>query len=162
MGVTSVKAKWENLNNRERLMLCVGTFCVVCYLMYAAIYAPLTKAVHEKAKQLVEKQETLAWMQQAKIQYHGNHKALTTVTSSKLLAILSKQLETSSFQRFPYHLQQVSAGDIQVVFEQVPYTPLMAWFKRLNETYAIVIKQFNAERISPAGLVRLTVVIAAS
>ena len=162
MGVTFVRAYWESLNNRERLMLSVGVVCLVCYLLYAALYAPLTKAVHEKNNQLVEKQETLAWMKQAKTQYHGNHKTLTTVSSSKLLTILSKQLETSSFQRFPYHLQQVSAGDIQLVFEQVPYTPFMAWFKRLNETYAIVIKQFNAERVSPPGVVKLTLVIAAT
>ena len=52
-----MRAYWESLNNRERLMLSVGVVCLVCYLLYAFIYAPLTKAVHEKTNQLVEKQE---------------------------------------------------------------------------------------------------------
>ena len=155
-----MRAYWDGLNERERWMLGVGVVCAVCYALYLLIYAPLIRAVHRQSQRVVEQQETLAWMRQVQVPFQAK-KAQKKVTSTKLLTVLSKQLESTSFQRFPYQLQQVSGGDIQLVFPEVPLSPFLVWLQSIHEAYAITIKQWDAERTKVPGVVKLTVLIAA-
>ncbi|WP_083852274.1 type II secretion system protein GspM [Legionella tunisiensis] len=62
---------------------------------------------------------------------------------------------------FPYQLQQTGAGDIQLSYELVPFNHFLSWLWTLNNNYAIVLKQFSAERTPTAGVVKLQIVITA-
>jgi len=155
-----VKAYWQNLNDRERWMLGLGvTFCIF-YLFYLVVYAPLTTAIDDKSKQLREKQETLAWMQQIRHQPKTTH-APQSLTNTQLLTLIANQLRNTSFKQFPYQLQQTGVGEIQLSFDQVPFNPFMVWLWSLNQKYVVSIKQFSADHTDVAGVVKLMVVIAA-
>ena len=154
-----VKTYWSNLNERERWTLGVGVVCSVFYLFYLLIYSPLASAVHTKSQQLLEKQETLVWMQQVR-QQSKNTKAPQTLTSSNLLTVLADQLNKSSFKQYPYQLQQTGVSDIQLIFDQVPYNAFIAWVWSVNEKYTISIKQLNVEHTELPGIVKLMMIIA--
>ena len=153
-----MKAYWSQLNERERWMVGLGAMFCVIYLFYMLIYAPLARAVHNQSQQLLEKQETLVWMQQVRQQYKAKT-APQTLTSSKLLTVLDEQLNKTSFKHFPYQLQQTGASDIQLSFDKVPYQALMSWIWSLNEKYTLSIKQLNVERTDVPGVVKLMIVI---
>ena len=155
----SAKIYWSNLNERERWTLGLGVVFCVFYMFYLLIYAPLANAVHNKSQLLIEKQETLAWMQQVRLEHKAN-KAPQTLTSSKLLTVLADQLNTTSFKQFPYHLQQTGVSDIQLIFDEVPYNAFIAWVWSVNEKYTISIKQLNIEHTDVPGVVKLTIIIA--
>lgn len=154
----TLSAYWANLNERERVILGIGIIVCVGYLFYLLIYSPLTNAVYHQSKALLEKQETLAWMQQVRAQ-HKLKQPRKALTSSQLLAVLALQLKTTSFKQFPYQLQQTGAGEIQLIFEQVPYNGFVAWVWSITEKYTITIKQLNVERTSTAGIVKVTMMI---
>ena len=154
-----IKNYWSNLNERERWILGSGVVFCVCYLFYLLVYAPLINAVHNKSQQLIENQETLVWMQQVHQQFKVKKKP-QVLTSSKLLSVLAEKLNVTSFKHFPYQLQQTGVSDIQLVFEQVPFNPFIAWLYSLSEQYAISIKQLNIERTDTPGEVKLMLVIA--
>ncbi len=154
-----MKAYWSNLSERDRWALGTGgVFCVV-YLFYLLVYSPLTTAVHNKSQQLVEKQETLEWMQKVRV-LHKTKKVPQTITSSKLLTVLADQLNTTAFKPFPYQLQQTGVSDIQLSFDHVPYNAFVNWLGSMNEKYTIVIKQLNIERTDTPGVVKLMIIIA--
>ena len=153
-----MKAYWSQLNERERWMVGLGAVFSFIYLFYMIIYAPLGRAVHNQSQQLLEKQETLVWMQQVRQQYKAKT-APQTLTSSKLLTVLAEQLNKTSFKSFPYQLQQTGASDIQLSFDKVPYQALMSWIWSLNEKYTLSIKQLNVERTDVPGVVKLMIVI---
>ena len=154
-----MKVYWSNLNERERWIVGLGVVFCAIYMFYLLFYAPLASAVRYKSQQLAEKQETLVWMQQVH-QQHTAKKAPQSLTSSKLLTVLAEQLNTTSFKRFPYQLQQTGASDIQLIFDKVPYNAFMAWVWSVNEKYTISIKQLNVERTASPGIVKLMIIIA--
>ena len=156
---TSIKIYWGNLNERERVTLIVGIVFCVGYFFYLLIYSPLSSAVQNQSKVLLEKQETYAWMKQVSSQ-HQLKQAPKALSSSKLLSVLAFQLKSTSFKQFPYQLQQTGASDIQLSFDRVPYTAFVAWLWSINEKYTLAIKQLNIEKTSTAGVIQLTLVIA--
>ncbi len=156
--IVNIKTYWSNLNERERWMLGGGGVCCFFFLLYILIYAPLNNAVHDKSQQLIEQQETLAWMEQARLQ-RKNVKVPQALSSAKLLSVLADQLKSTSFHGFPYLLQQTGAGDIQLSFDQVPYNPFVTWLRSVSQTYAFSIKQFSAERTDTPGVVKVMLTI---
>lgn len=150
---------WNNLNERERWMASIGSVCAFFYLFYLLVYSPLSSAVATQSKQLIEKKEILAWMEQ--IRQQPKLQKAQTLSNTKLLALIGKQLNDKAFKAFPYQLQQTGPGDIQLSFDRIPYKQLLAWLWTLNKDYAITLKQFIAERSDAAGLVKITLLIAA-
>lgn len=153
-----MKTYWNNLNDRERLMLAVGGVIGCLFLLYLLILAPLMNAVRDKSQQLAEKQQTLAWMQQVHHQ-HTSIKARQVLSNSELLTVLAKQLGSTSFHRMPYQLQQTGVGDIELSFDNVPYNAFISWLWSIRKTYQFNIKQLNAERTKVPGVVKLALII---
>ena len=93
-----------------------------------------------------------------------NHKSKTkeTVDNSQLLTILATQLKEDSTLKFPYQLQQTGSGDIQLTFDAVAFNLFIAWLEKINERYAISLKQFNAERTPTPGVVHVMVLLSAA
>jgi len=152
------KAQWAQLNERERATLVIGGFICGLYLFYLLIIAPLTHAVYDKSQLLIEKKETLLWMQQVQ-RLQATKKTAKKITSSKLLTLLTEDLNKSVLAPFPYQLQQTSVTDIQLIFEKVPYNPWIQWFWSFSEAYAISLKKLTIERQSVPGMIKLTVVL---
>lgn len=151
---------WNNLNLRERWMAGLGAVFALFYLLYQLIYSPLASAVANQSKQLVEKQETLAWMEQVR-QQPKNLKKVQAISNSKLLALIGNQLTDKAFSQFTNQLQQTGAGDIQISFDRVPYKQLLDWLWKLNTDYAITLKQFSVEHSDTPGVVKVMIILAA-
>ena len=59
---------WNNLNERERSLLIIASTCCLLFLFYLLIYSPLVDGVQNKTQQLIEKQDTLAFLRKVRIQ----------------------------------------------------------------------------------------------
>jgi general secretion pathway protein M len=153
-----MRTYWANLNERERWIGGLGVACLLIYLFYLLIYSPLNTAVTNGRQQLIEKKETLAWMKDVQHQISNNKKA-NSINRNKLLTIIAAQLGNKPLQTFPYQLQQTSQGEIQLSFDEVPYSLFLKWLWALNQEYIIVINQLSAERTKTSGLVKLNIVI---
>ena len=142
-------------------MLVIGTIVCVVYLFYLLIYAPVTRAVQNKSKQLIEKQETLVWMQHVRTSEQlKTKKVAQSLTSSQLLTVIAEQLSRTTFKQYRYQLQQTGVSDIQLSFDKVPYNAFMAWVWSINQKYTVIIKQLNVDRTDVSGVVKLTIMIA--
>ncbi len=153
-----MKEHWDHLSERERWMVIGGLIFCGFYLFYVLIYSPLNTAIHGKTLQLQDKKETLVWMQQVKKQYKPQQ-PLQSLDSGQLLTVLAEQLNTAAFKPFPYQLQQIGKGDIQLIFERVPYNLFVEWLWSLSKKYAMTLQQFNIERTEISGIVKAMVVL---
>ncbi|WP_367608239.1 type II secretion system protein GspM [Legionella sp. W05-934-2] len=152
-----IKSHFEQMNPRERWLVGMTVVLVVIYLFYLFIYEPLTTAYSEASKQLQEKRETLAWMNQVK-HYAGKSSKQAVHDTSQLLSILTQQLSESSLKPFPYQLQQSSGGHVQLSYEKVPFNPFIEWLIAFQATHAITIDRLSANKHDQEGMVKLTVV----
>ncbi|MCH9755726.1 MAG: type II secretion system protein M [Gammaproteobacteria bacterium] len=149
---------WDGLNERERRAACVGVVGVLLYLAYA-IYSPLKQAVLDNTTELTEKKATLAWMKVAKARFKPQKKGPEALDGSKGLTVFSEALSKASFHEYPYQLQQMPDGALQLSFDSVPYNDFLKWLWSMGQRYTIVIKTLNAEQTDTQGLVRLTIIV---
>ncbi|MDR3501332.1 MAG: GspM family type II secretion system protein LspM [Legionella sp.] len=153
-----MKAYLSTLNERERWLVIGAAVCLVLYCYYILLYAPLSRQVNLKSTQLVEKITTLDWMKKVKGQ-NLRPKSKEAVDNSQLLTLLATQLKEHTLQKFPYQLQQTGTGDIQLTFEAVPFNLFVTWLTKINERYALTIKQFNAEKTPTAGVAHVMILV---
>ncbi|PWY53856.1 general secretion pathway protein GspM [Legionella qingyii] len=154
-----MKAYLSSLNEREKWMLIGGTLCLLLYVYYLFLYSPLSQKVTQKSTQLVEKTTTLTWMQNIRQQSHIKQTKKQSVDNSQLLTTLATKLKNDPTLKFPYQLQQTGLGDIQLTFDAVAFDLFIAWLEKLNQHYAITVKQFEADRSKTPGVTRLMILI---
>ncbi len=161
MNLELLKHHWSHWSERERVLVVLATIFLSFYLFYAILFEPLNRALENNRTQLQSDRATLAWMQQVYRQYK---KTTTpqTINSGQLLTLIGQQLNATAFHQYVYQLEQIASGDIQLSFETVPYNVFLLWLKKFNTQYALTIKQFSAEKTQVPGMVKLSVVLAAS
>ena len=150
---------WQNLNERERWMVILAGGTTIIYLIYLLVYSPLVTAVQNKTEQLIDKRETLQWLQQVRSQAKTEKKK--TLSNSKLLTLIDQQLKSNKSLNFPHNIQQTNTGDIQLTFDRVPFNLFMQWLGELNHHYNLRIQQLQIEKLDTAGMVKLQSIISA-
>lgn len=156
-----MKAYLSTLNEREKWMLAGALFGVLLYIFYLFLYSPLSDAVTLKNKQLIEKTNTLAWMQKVRLQNRASQPK-QVVDNSQLLTIMATSLKEDSSLKFAYQLQQTGSGEIQLTFDTVAFNLFLTWLEKISKQYAITIKQFDAERTGTPGVTHLVILVSAS
>ncbi|WP_454781039.1 GspM family type II secretion system protein LspM [Legionella sp. WA2022007384] len=157
-----MKAYLSTLNEREKWMLIGAALCLLLYVYYLFLYSPLSQKVSQKSTQLVEKTATLAWMQKIRQQSQVKQTKKQSVDNSQLLTTLATKLKNDPTLKFPYQLQQTGLGDIQLTFDAVAFNLFIAWLEKLNQRYAITVKQFEADRSKTPGVTRLMILISSA
>lgn len=154
----AIKDYMDRLNEREqKLVIITGVFLAV-FLFYILIYSPLVEYVVSKQRILSEHKETLLWMEKV-YESKNNFNSSEVLSNEKLLAVLSNSLDSSNLKRFPYHLEQTSAGDIRLNFAKVPYNYIMSWLWVFCGKYGLSVKDFTANSKSNNGVVSVNIVL---
>ncbi len=152
----------STLNEREKWMLILAALSLFIYCYYLFLYAPLANKLTQKRTQLIEKTETLAWMQKVKQEGYASKKAKQTVDNSQLLTLLATQLKDNPTLKVAHQLQQTSSGEIQLTFEAVPFQLFMSWLTKINDRYTMTVKQFDVQRSETPGVTKLMIMISAT
>jgi general secretion pathway protein M len=153
-----MKAYLNSLNERERKMVLGTIICVLIYVYYYLLYTPLNTNLELKSSLLVEKKETLIWMNQIK-KHQKPASTKQNISNNQLLTILATQLKESDTLKYPYQLQQTGQGDIQLTFQQVPFNAFITWLIKVNQGYSINIKQLDVNKTDTPGMTQLMVII---
>ena len=155
-----MKQYLSTLNEREKWMIITAGLCLFIYCYYLLLYSPLSNRVAQQSLQLIEKKQTLDWMNTVRGQSRPTQNK-QTVDNAQLLTLLTTQLKNNPQLKFPYQLQQTGSGDIQLSFDAVPFNQFMDWLKKFNQSYTIVIKQFDVEHGEKQGITKLVIIISA-
>lgn len=156
--MNKIKAFFEQLNDRERVLLMLASALLVVYLLYAILYSPLASKVAQKKLLLVEQQQVLQWMQAQSLQFK-NLKKKQKLGSDEVLSVISEMIKKSNLNNFPYQLEQTNSDDIQLIFDEVPYIYFIAWLKDFVNTYAISVKQLSINNKSTQGMVDVKILM---
>lgn len=150
-----MKELFEKISTRERIFLGAGGAFVAIFLLYLLIWAPVSKSFKKHRKDVPEKQETLAWMQEAqreaaKFMVSGNKGK--KAYSSPLITIE----KTARQWKLDGSLKRVEPdGDkgIKVWMEEAIFDDLVLWLQLLQSDYQIVVSTINVEKKAAPGYV---------
>lgn len=156
-----MKTYLNSLNDREKWMVIGAGLCLILYVYYLFLYEPLHQKITQKSEHYIEKVDTLEWMKTINQTYHPA-KSKQTLDNSKLLTLIASQLKEKETLKVPSQIQQTSAGEIQITFDEVPFTLFIHWLIQLNEQYQIIIKQFEVDRTDKPGVTHLMIILSAT
>ncbi|MFI4919645.1 MAG: GspM family type II secretion system protein LspM [Legionellales bacterium] len=155
-----MRAYLSTLNDREKWMAIGGALCLILYGYYLFLYAPLSNKVTLKSTQLIEKIETLNWMNKVRNQNQSS-KVKKTINNNQLLTLLTTKLKENTSMEFPYQLQQTGSGDIQLSFDEIPFKLFVSWLFKISSKYTITIKQFDVTQTGTPGVTHLVIILRA-
>ncbi len=156
--MNKIKALLEQLNDRERGLLMLASAMLVVYLVYAALYSPLTNKVTQKKLMLIEQQQILQWMKAQSLQYK-HLKIKQKLGNDEILSVISERIKKSNLNNFSYQLEQTNNDDIQLIFDEVPYTYFIAWLEEFVNSYSISVKQLYINNKSTPGIVDVKILM---
>lgn len=139
-------AKWQTLEQRERLTLMIGSIFVLIIIVYSFIWAPMQQSIHKHHDLLPAKRADLVWMQQQAENYKSN-KQITKVSDKPLLTIIEETAQQAGLRE---QIQQMSPGDnpneVKVSLSETSFDDWIKWVDSLNKQYGVSVTAASIQR----------------
>lgn len=154
-----MKAWFSQLNQREQMSLLVLGVMVALYLLYVAVWSPLSGKRDDLLLQNAAIAESLTRMDAMVSEYMllkrsgaktNNRRNLTTVVNQSTRRM---NLPVS-------RLQPNSRGDIQVRLENAAFDDMVAWLHEMEYREGLLVREVSVTQAGTVGRVNATIRIA--
>jgi general secretion pathway protein M len=159
-----MKAWWESLSNRERLLVAGGAMLTLALLLYALAWQPF-QASHRRLRQSVAEQRAeLAAMRQMAIEIkqlgESNGKPPATEGRS-LLTLVDQTARAAGLGAALKRVTPQGEDRLGVQFDAVEFDKLVPWLGALERDHRIVIVNLSVDRAT-AGRVNARLIVQGS
>ncbi len=153
-----MKEWFNNLKQREQLIVLTGSVVVAVYLLFVLLWRPMASSIDTLHRQNKAAEDTLAEVKQLVVtlsslnaggasQQSGSGESLTRVIDN---SIKNNSLTMSRFQ-------PSSSGDVQVRFENSSFNNILAWLHDIEINHGVVVKDLSISPGSGSGIVNVSV-----
>ncbi|HLB56088.1 MAG TPA: type II secretion system protein M [Coxiellaceae bacterium] len=163
----NIKNWWGGLLDRERQMLMIGGIAVGIFLIYAAIWSPLSDAVQDRKTEVVTQRKLLHYLQNAsstitELKTEGIQ--VSAASNADLLSLAEQTLSQQDLSNFLKQVQQPKQNQIALTFQSVPFDKLMQWLQTLATQHGVRVTQLSAQRLAMIGTanVKMTLAVGAA
>jgi len=157
-----MKEWWDNLAQREKMMVGSGGIIVGVFLVYILFWSPFTSHI-EQLNQDVQKQRALSsWMQEkVPVILQGQAKApkRSQTSHTSLLSLLETSLSEGSISRWKAELSQGDDDDVQVKFKEVAFVDLTVWLHTLDEKNGVIVDKITLTPLEKSGLTQADILL---
>lgn len=152
-----MKAWFESLAARERMLLILGAAVLVLLVFYLTIWSPMFERNATLKQAVAEQQETLDWMRQAA----GKVKALKRTAGNdagvglggrSLLSVVDESARSGGLGAAIKRMEPDAAKGVKVWLEGASFDQMVLWLGGLGRQYQVEISSITVEPQSP-GLV---------
>ncbi len=146
---------WRGISAREQRLVAVGGSVLLIGLFYWAIWQPVANRIAERERQVVNQQQTLAWLkekgQEVLAMQGGQGRQIDT--GGTLDGVVNR---TAFNQKIKIARLQPQGQELQVWIDTVPFDDLLIWLATLSDQYGIQVQiiELAREGLSP-GLVKV-------
>ncbi len=148
---------FNNLRRQEQIMLLVGSFVVLAYLLFVVILAPMSDSVANLEQKNRQAAESLVAVKELASEYKAlkNSGAGTSGTKQNLTRLIDTTVKNSglTMNRF----QPSSSGDVQVRFENAVFNDVIGWISTLENDHGVLVKDLSISNGVATGLVNVSV-----
>ena len=145
---------WRSISAREQRLVGVGGSVLLIGICYWAIWQPISNRIAERERQVVNQQQTLAWLkekgQEVLAMQGGNGRQIDT--SGTLDGVVNR---TAFNQKIKIARLQPQGQELQVWIDTVPFDDLLIWLATLSDQYGVQVQIIEVAREGLApGLVK--------
>lgn len=143
--------EWLNSKDpRERLILISGPILLIVFLLYSAVWQPLSSGLDNREKLVASQRNTLAWMQQAaaeiKMIKSQGSKGAGAKSRQPLLTTIDRTAKAAKLRDVIRRVEPQGDNQVQLWVEKAPFDPLLQWLGSLQNRYSINVITISIER----------------
>ncbi|GAB5380078.1 MAG: type II secretion system protein M [Aliiglaciecola sp.] len=146
-------AKFQQLSDREKVLVIVAGIFVVVFFFYFVVWAPMNDALATQRKNIQTKQTDLVWIKQnanRAVQLRAGSGASTSFSGSLPQAVN----QTASRVNIAISRMQPQGEELKVWVDQAPFNDVLSWLQSLEARGVRIINVDLAEADSP-GMVKV-------
>ncbi|MDP1573984.1 MAG: type II secretion system protein M [Coxiellaceae bacterium] len=160
----NLKLWWFMLADRERTMLTIGGIFVALFVIYSAVWSPLSNTVSDYKLQVKTQRDLLTYLQEASntisdLRAEGVQVSATPSSPENLLSLTERSLTQHQLSAYLKQVQQPKSDQVLLVFESAPLDQLMQWLQQLITTQNVKIVSVTADRLPVAGSANVKMVL---
>jgi len=154
-----VRAWFDSLGTRERMILAAGVALLIPLLVWALLWQPLAGSVQRLEDEVAQQRETLVWMQRSAAevkQLRGSgDTAAAGLGGRSLLAAVDQSARTAGLGSGVKRIEPESADAVRVTLEGVSFDTVLAWLDALGREFGVAAGMVSVEREAVPGQVRM-------
>lgn len=152
-----LRARYAQLNARERRIVVVGGVLGLLILIYAGIWSPLAGARGQRVEALAKARAIAQQLELAAALARQSPAAARSTPNlaqnQSLLAAVDQAARSGTLGKAPERLQPEGDREVRVWLEDVPFEALVRWLGELRLRYGITPQSLDVERAEAPGLV---------
>jgi general secretion pathway protein M len=145
-----MRAWFERLDPRERLLVTAGAAVLLLLLVYALAWAPLRSAYRSMQENVTDQRETAAWMQESAqrlLQLKGRRgPAAQGLGGQSLLALADSSARADGLGDVLRRVEPDGSDSVKVWMDGASFDQLLRWLGNLDTRYGINIDAVTMER----------------
>jgi general secretion pathway protein M len=144
-----MKAWFESLAERERLLVLAGSAALLLLLVYLLAWSPLRSAYRSMQENVAAQRETAAWMQESAqrlAQLKGTRgPAVQGLGGQSLLALADSSARADGLGDVLKRVEPDGSSSVKVWMEGAPFDTLVQWLGNISTRYGINIDAVTIE-----------------
>ena len=146
---------WRSISAREQRLVAVGGSVLLIGICYWAIWQPISNRIAERERQVVNQQQTLAWLKETgpEVLAMQGGQGRQIDTGGTLDGVVNR---TAFNQKIKIARLQPQGQELQVWIDTVPFDDLLIWLATLSDQYGVQVQiiELAREGLAP-GLVKV-------
>ncbi len=157
-----MKAWWEQLQPRQRLLLIIAAGVIGAVLVYTQVWEPLDGAREQQRNRVAQQQALADWLEAVtpvaeQLRREGSQLD-ESLADRSLLGRVDETARAAGLAGAVQRIEPGSDDQVRVWMDDAPFPVLMEWLTTLAAEQGIRVEQMTADRADEAGSanVRLT------
>lgn len=157
-----MKAWWETLSARERLLVIGGLGLTLALLGYALVWEPFRTSHRQLQQRVAEQRADLIWMRQAAREVKrlsGNAGTIPTRDGRSLLTLVDQTARAAGLASALKRVAPQGEDKLSAQLDGVEFDKLIPWLGMLEHDHRIAIVNLSIDRANATGLVNARVIL---
>lgn len=157
-----MKAWWETLSARERLLVIGGLGLTLALLSYALVWEPFRTSHRQLQQRVAEQRADLIWMRQAAREVKrlsGNAGTSPTRDGRSLLTLVDQTARAAGLASALKRVAPQGEDKLSAQLDGVEFDKLIPWLGMLEHDHRIAIVNLSIDRANATGLVNARVIL---
>lgn len=157
-----MKAWWETLSARERLLVIGGLGLTLALLGYALVWEPFRTSHRQLQQRVAEQRADLIWMRQAAREVKrlsGNAGTSPTRDGRSLLTLVDQTARAAGLASALKRVAPQGEDKLSAQLDGVEFDKLIPWLGMLEHDQRIAIVNLSIDRANATGLVNARVIL---
>lgn len=157
-----MKAWWETLSARERLLVIGGLGLILALLGYALVWEPFRTSHRQLQQRVAEQRADLIWMRQAAREVKrlsGNAGTSLTRDGRSLLTLVDQTARAAGLASALKRVAPQGEDKLSAQLDGVEFDKLIPWLGMLEHDHRIAIVNLSIDRANATGLVNARVIL---